>query len=119
MQCQRDAERALREQYRREHEAREKRARWAAKRLDEELVLLRHQVRFYCERCGTPSSGPDIENEGSPFAEEVINWDRPASLDPCLICARLLCRRCGKYDIGLGWRCVVPFLRCEQPSHRH
>jgi len=111
IQGQRDAEWELRDQYRREHEAREKHARWAAKRLDQELVLLRHQVRFFCERCGAPSSGPVIENEGSPFAEEVIRWDRSDNLDPCIICDRLLCRRCGRYVIGVGWRCAVPSQR--------
>jgi hypothetical protein len=55
-------------------------ARREAKRGAEELVWLRHRLRFRCERFGVMSAGPIVENEGSPFQPEIANWDRPAKL---------------------------------------
>ncbi|MDQ3693175.1 MAG: hypothetical protein M3464_06070 [Chloroflexota bacterium] len=101
-----EAERELREQFRRDHEARERQARWKQQRWDDAQPLIRHQARFLCERCLTPSTGSAIAHEGSPVAEPVIDWDRPDNLVPCIVCGRWLCRRCGRYEVGVGWRCV-------------
>jgi hypothetical protein len=69
----------------------------------EELVWLRHQLRFRCAGCGRASTRPSIENEGSAFAAEVVNWDQPDDLVPCSVCGDRLFWRCGHYVIGTGW----------------
>lgn len=63
------------EEARRTHKARERQARWETKRAAEELVWLLHRLRFRCARCGVMSTGPFIENEGSPFQTEFVTWD--------------------------------------------
>jgi hypothetical protein len=85
-QRQPDPERHYREQLRRAYEARERQARSAVTQAAEELVWLRHRLRCRCAGCGRASSRPYIENEGSPFAEEIVNWDWPDDLMPCSVC---------------------------------
>src|SRR3712207_2525515 len=101
-----DTEWQWREHARQAHEARERRARWETTRAAEELVWLLHRLRFHCEQCGVPSAGPFIENEGSPFYQEIVNWDLAANLWACGCCGAWLCRGCGCYIRGVGWRCL-------------
>jgi hypothetical protein len=108
-----DPDQPYREQLRRSHEARERQARRAVKRATEELVWLRHRLRFRCAGCGRASTRPYVENEGSPFAEEVVNWDRPDDLLACSVCGRWLCRRCGPYVVGIGARCRIAGPDCR------
>lgn len=98
----------LAEQMRRK-EAEERKAFMAVASAAYDRNLKKHQARFRCTQCGTPSKLPGREYPWYANAdhEGSTTWEMPGDLTACIDCGRFFCDKHVEEVSGIGWLCAA------------